>query len=250
MVKIPGKNCFMNKQISITVTFLLIFLLAGAQDLKLDEILSRHYKAMGLENLQKVNTITMTGSMIQNDAMPVKIIRMRPENYLVESDVTDITAYQGYDGHTAWWTTPWLGNPKPQLMPEDRAKDLRSKADFDGLLYNWKAKGHLVEFAGLDTIEKSLAYKLKVTKKDGSVEFLSIDTKTFLLVKRMYNRTVRGKDVVMEIFFRDYKAIRGIMFAYTVDTHYGGQPYNSMQLDAIELDQLVDAKRFTMPSLR
>jgi len=71
------------------------------------------------------------------------------------------------------------GNPKPQLMPEDRAKDLKSCADFDGLLYHWKEKGHIVELVGRDTIEKSSVYKLKITKKDGGVEFLFLDAAKF-----------------------------------------------------------------------
>ncbi len=238
----------MKKILSVTFAILMIFSIAGAQELALDEILSKYYKAMGIENLLKVNTIIMTGTMIQQDAMPVKIVKMRPDQYLMEFDIQDITAYQAYDGQTAWWTTPWTGNPKPQVMPDDRAKDLKSKADFDGLLFNWKIKGHTVELAGRDTVEKSPVYKLKITKKDGGVEFLFIDATKFIVQKRMYNRMVRGQDVTMEIYFRDYRMVKGIMFAFTQDTHFGGQPYNSLQLDTIELNKPVDAKIFRMPA--
>jgi hypothetical protein len=179
--------------------------------------------------------------------MPVKIIRKRPDQYLMEFDIQDITAYQGYDGQTAWWTTPWTGNPRPQLMPDDRAKEMKNRADFDGLLFNWKAKGHAVELVGRDTVEKSPAYKLKITRKDGGVEFLFMDTAKFIIQKRLYYRMVRGQEVAMENYFRDYRAVQGIMFAYTQDTRYGGQPYNSLQLEAIELNKPVDAKVFKMP---
>ncbi len=238
----------MKKILSVTFAILMIFSIAGAQELALDEILSKYYKAMGIENLLKVNTIIMTGTMIQQDAMPAKIVKMRPDQFLMEFDIQDITAYQAYDGQTAWWTTPWTGNPKPQVMPDDRAKDLKSKADFEGLLFDWKIKGHTVELAGRDTVEKSPVYKLKITKKDGGVEFLFIDATKFIVQKRMYNRMVRGQDVIMEIYFRDYRMVQGIMFAFTQDTYFGGQPYNSLQLDTIELNKPVDAKIFRMPA--
>ena len=237
----------MKRKLSVTIAILLIFLMAGAQDLTLDDILSRHFKAIGYEYLLKVNTIIMTGTMVQQDAMPVKIFRMRPDKYLMEFDIQDITAYQGYDGQTAWWTTPWTGNPKPQVMPDDRAKDLMSKADFDGLLYDWKTKGHTVELSGRDTVERSPAYKLKITKKDGSVEFLFMDATRFILQKRQYYRVVRGQEVAVENYFHDYRQVQGVMFAFTQDTHIGGQPYNSLQFDTIELDKPIESPLFRMP---
>ena len=236
----------MKKNASLTIAILLFFFTAGAQDLSLDDLLLKHYKAMGFENLQTVNTIIMTGTMIQQDAMPVKIIRKRPDQYLMEFDIQDITAYQGYDGQTAWWTTPWTGNPKPQLMPEDRAREMKTRADFDGLLYNWKAKGHTVEIVGRDSVEKAPVYKLKITKKDGGTEFLFMDAAKFIILKRLYHRMVRGQEVAMENYFRDYRPVQGVMFSFTQDTQYGGQPYNSLQLDAIELNKPVDARVFSM----
>jgi hypothetical protein len=237
----------MKKYVPFTIAILLSFFMAGAQDLMLDDILLKHYKAMGFENLQSVNTIIMTGTMIQQDAMPVKIIRKRPDQYLMEFDIQDITAYQGYDGQTAWWTTPWTGNPKPQLMPDDRAKEMKNRADFDGLLFNWKSKGHSVELVGRDTVEKSPVYKLKITKKDGGIEFLFMDATKFIIQKRLYHRMVRGQETAMENYFRDYRLVQGVLFSFTQDTRYGGQPYNSLQLDAIELNKPIDSKVFSMP---
>ncbi len=237
----------MKKLYSLTVALILGLGVAYAQDLTLDEVIAKHLKAIGFENLQKVNTIIMSGTMIQNDAMPVKITRMRPDRFFMEFDVADLTAYQAYDGQTAWWTTPWTGNPSPQVMPEDRAKDLRTRADFEGLLVNWKAKGHTVELAGSDTVEKAIVYKLKVTKKEGGIEYLFIDREKFILQKRLYYRTVRGQEVAMENYFRDYRPVQGVLFAFTQDTHFGGQPYNSLQLESIELNKPVDEKIFKMP---
>ena len=131
----------MKKLCLSAVFFCFIAVMAGAQELNLNEILNRYYKASGIDKWQNVSSVIMTGTITQNDIMPVKIIRMRPDKYFMEFDVADLTAYQVYDGQTAWMTTPWTGNPKPQVMPPDRANEFKSRADFDGLLYNWQAKG-------------------------------------------------------------------------------------------------------------
>jgi len=171
---------------------------------------------------------------------------MRPDKFLQVFDVADITCYQGYDGTTAWMTVPYTGNPKPQLMPDDRAKDIRVKADFDGLLFQWKTKGHLVELAGTDTVGNALAYRIKVTRKDGGIEFYSIDMNSFMLVKRQYSRLVRGNEVKIEVFYRDYKNVEGIPFAFTIENQMGGQPLNTVQFDSILLNGPVDEKVFKM----
>jgi hypothetical protein len=132
-------------------------------------------------------------------------------------------------------------------MPEDRAKDLRIKADFDGILYKWKDKGHLIELMGRDTVGGALAYKLKLTRKDGGVEYYFLDATKFLVLKRMYSRAARGQEITMEIYSRDYRPVQGVMLAFAQDTYIGGQPYNSLQFDSIELNLPVDAQLFRMP---
>ena len=121
----------MKKLCLSAVFFCFIAVMAGAQELNLNEILNRYYKASGIDKWQNVSSVIMTGTITQNDIMPVKIIRMRPDKYFMEFDVADLTAYQVYDGKTAWMTTPWTGNPKPQVMPPDRANEFKSRADFD-----------------------------------------------------------------------------------------------------------------------
>jgi len=238
----------MKKIVTLLGMLLILTSAVSSQDLTFDDILMNYYKAGCFDKLQKVRTIIMTGTRIQNDVMPLKIIRLRPDKFLQEFDVVDMTSYLGYDGTTPWWTVPWTGNPKPQIMPEDRARDLRVRADFDGVLFNWKVKGFIVEPAGNDTVDKALAYKFKVSFKDGSIEYYSIDVKSFMLVKRQFTRLVNGKEVKLDVYYRDYKDVEGIPFAFTLDNYFGGQPYAVLQFDSIFLNRPVDEKVFKMPS--
>lgn len=237
----------MKKRVAVLFVILLTGCTLFAQEPGIDQILSRHYQATGMEKLQKINTVVMKGTIIQNDAMPVKITRMRPDKYLMEFDVMDMSTCQAFDGETAWSTAPWTGTAKPQPMPEDRARDLRSRADFDGILFNWKEKGHQVEYSGIDTVENVQVYRLNVTKKDGGTESLFLGTADYLLKKRSFTRMSRGKELPVEIFFPDYRQVGGIFFAFRQDTHLGGQLYNSVQLDEVLLNEPVDVKIFSMP---
>ena len=219
-----------------------------SQELTVDDILLGYYKAASLDKLQKVTAIVASGTIVKQDRMPIKILRMRPGRFLQIYDVADITCYSGYDGTTAWMRVPYTGNPKPQLMPDDAAKDVRIKADFDGLLFQWKSKGEQIELSVSDTIGNELAYKLKLTRKDGGIEYYSIAKKSGLLLKREYTRTIRGKEVKMEVFYRDYKDVEGIPFAFTVENLMGGQPNNTIVFESIVLNGQLDSKLFEMPS--
>jgi len=237
----------MKKPFALLIMLFTMTSAVTAQELSLDQVLQNYFKASAIDKLQSVNTIISTGTLVQQDIMPLKTIRMRPDKFLQEFDVADLTAYQAFDGTSAWMTAPWTGNAKPQPMPEDRMKDIRVKADFDGLLVHSKAKGHQVELAGTDTVAGALAYKLKVTRKDGGIEFYSIDKNSFMLLKRQYSRMIRGKETRMDVLFRDYKDVQGIPFAFTMENLMEGQSMNTVQLESIVLNKTVDEKVFKMP---
>ncbi len=236
------------KPFFVNIVFILLACIPTvAQEQSLDDILDKYYKAMGIDHLKKVNSMVMTGLMTQNDVMPVKVYRLRPDKYLMEFDIADHTAYQGYDGTTAWMTTPWTGNPKPQVMPSERVGAMKITAEFEGILFDWKAKGHLIELAGKDTVDQVIMNKLKITKNDGGIEYLFIDPGDNLIKKRLYNRTVRGREIVMENYYSDYRPVEGIMFGFKQDTRIDGQPYNSLQYETIELNKEIDPGLFSMP---
>ncbi len=231
-----------------SLVFLFFTLVPGlfAQQLTLNQILDSYYKAGNFDKLQKVNSIIMTGNIVQQDLMPVKIVRVRPDKYMMQFDVADLTAYQVYDGQTAWMTTPWTGKAAPQVMPPERATDMKNRADIDGILFNWKEKGHSLELAGKDTVDGRIAYKIKVIRKDGGIEYNIIDTATFMLQKRISFRKAGGKEVTIENFYRDYRKVDGIPFAFIVETNNAGR-INEIQLETVELNRTVDLKSFTMP---
>lgn len=239
----------MKTRLSLFGLFLSLASALMAQELTLDEIMEKYYQAARFDKLQQVKTIIMTGTLVQQDLMPVKIVRVRPDKYMMEFDVADMTAYQVFDGQTAWMTAPWTGNAAPQVLPPERAVDLKNRSDMDGVLYRWKDKGHTLELAGNDTVNGLLAYKIKVTRKDGGVEYQFIDQKSFLPLKKLSYRKAGGRELPVENYYRDYRDVEGIPFAFTVENNNAGR-VNEIQYESIELNKPVDLKIFTLPEIK
>ncbi len=222
----------------------------NAQELTLEQVLDKYYQANGFDKLQNVKTIIMTGSITNWVVMPTKVYKARPNKYRMERDVNDITGLTVYDGQTGWTTAPWTKNPNPQIVPEQGLVDLKIQADFDGLFYNWKDKGHKLELVGLEKLVDSDVYRIKFTRSDNLVDFYLIDSKTFLIQKKVGVRNVRGKDYKIDITFSDYRNVEGVMFPFSILNASEGQPAPAeTQYETIEVNKPIDDKLFVMPQI-
>jgi hypothetical protein len=236
------KNIFLS-----ILIFPMLISVADAQELTLEQVMNKFYSANGFDKLQKATTILMTGHITKQDIMPLKILKMRPDKYIMEFDIQDITAYQSYDGQTAWMTAPWTGNNKPQLMTEDAAKDIKAKADFDGSIFDWKEKGHTAELVGKENVNERDTYKIRLIRKDGATEYYFIDASGYLLLKKLAFRMVKGKEIEVSTFYSDYRIIDGIKFAFTNENLMGGDPYSTIEFDTIEINTPLDESIFKKP---
>jgi len=217
------------------------------QELSLDQVLQHYFQATGFDKMQQLKTIRMTGTITKQTTMPLKIIKMRPAKYKMENDVADIYTCQTYDGQTAWEiTTPWTGNTKPHSMKADATNEIIVKADFDGVLFHWKEKGHKAELTGKEKYNDSIVYKIRLTRNDGVIEYYFINSVSFLLVKKSRMVTSDGKEIESISTFTDFREIGGIKFPYTNENFMDGQFYSIIEYDTIEVNQRIDPAIFEM----
>lgn len=219
-----------------------------AQDLNLEQILEKHYKAAGLDNLQNVKTIIISGTITTNVIMPIKYFKVRPNKYRMERDVADITGLWIFDGQNGWTTAPWTDNPNPQVATGAALTDLQLQADFDGSIYNWKAKGHKAELVGVEKSDGSNVYRIKLIRNDGGIEYYLINANSFLLLKKISYKNNQGKNVEVENVFSDYRCIAGVMFAFDIVSNLDGQPSSEIIYETVDLNQPVDDEIFVMPT--
>jgi outer membrane lipoprotein-sorting protein len=222
-----------------------------AQAETVDEILAKHYEAMGgLAKLKALNSMRVTGTMAIGPGMeaPVTMERKRPDKRRVEFQVQGMTGIQAFDGEKAWSLMPFMGNKDPQVSSDEDNKNEKDDADFDGSLVDWKEKGNSLELMGKEPIEGADAYKVKVTKKNGNIETMYLDAETYLLVKTEGKVKRRGTEIEGETLFSDYKDVDGYMMPFTMEQGAKGMDRRQkMTFTKIELNVPLDDSRFTMP---
>ncbi|HEV2104534.1 MAG TPA: outer membrane lipoprotein-sorting protein [Candidatus Eisenbacteria bacterium] len=225
---------------------------ANAQSL--DDILAKHYQAVGgLDKLKAMKTVKMTGKMSMGAAsgmeMPFTMMKKRPAKQRIEFTFSGMTGVRAFDGDMGWSLTPFQGKKDPEPMSAEETRMQKDDADFDGELVDWKAKGSTVELMGKESVDGADAWKLKVTKKSGTVDYDYLDADTYLLVKSEGKRTVRGTEVEGETSFGDYKDVHGYMMPFTLTSGIKDSPQKqTLTFDTIEVDVPLDDALFTMPA--
>jgi outer membrane lipoprotein-sorting protein len=215
-----------------------------------DEVIAKSTEARGgLEKLKAVQALRMTGRLTMGPMdLPIAIEMKRPGLARLDITVQGTAAVQAYDGKTAWGISP-MGTGQPEPMPAEEAKEMADQADIDGPLVDYKAKGHQVELVGKENVEGSDAYKLKVTKKDGDVEYYFLDADSYLPVRVEGKRMVRGTEIEGESTLGDYKEAGGYLWPYSIQNGAKGRPEKqSIAVDKIEVNPTIDDARFKMPA--
>jgi len=217
-----------------------------------DEIVAKYVQARGgAEKLKGVQSIKTSATMTMGPGMelPGIVIQKRPMLARLEFTAQGMTAVQAYDGKEAWQIMPFMGKKDPELMSADEAKETEEMADVDGPLVDYKGKGHQLELLGKEKIEGTDAYKLKLTLKNGDVQTIYIDADSFLEIKEVTKRTVRGTDLEVESSIGDYKEVNGIMFPFAVENQVKGTDQKQkITITKIELNVPADDSLFKMPA--
>ncbi len=193
-----------------------------AQDL--EEILENHFDVVGQEKLTTINTIKMTGNVVQGGMeLPFLMYMSRPLKIKMEISIQGQQMIQAFDGESGWYINPMAGTLDPQDMGPDMVKDMKDQADFDGDLYNYEEKGSSLEFVGTEEAEGTEVYKLKLTKENGDIHNYFIDTETYIVLKTTAKRLIQEVEVESETILGNYQMIDGMAFPFSISTVMSGQ---------------------------
>ena len=238
-----------------TFAYLLLgaLLSASAWAQTADEIIEKNIEAKGgREKIKAMNTVRMSGKMVMGQGMEAPFIleMSRPNKMRMEFTLQGMTGVQAYDGTTGWMVMPFMGKKDPEEMPADQVKGMADQADFDGVLMDYKDKGHQVEYAGKEDLEGTPVHKLKVTKKNGDVNTIYIDAETFLDLKVTGKTKVQGQEIEAETVLGDYKEVGGVIFPHSMEQKAAGMPGGMvMTIEKIEVNPDIPADRFMMPKM-
>ncbi|MGB5160788.1 MAG: hypothetical protein WBP10_13095 [Thermoanaerobaculia bacterium] len=242
----------MRKTILLGAVLALLALPAVAEELTLDQVLANHYDALGgLDAIKGMETATFVGRMAMGPGAeaPFKMFFKRPMRARLEFTMQGMTGIQAYDGEAAWMVMPFMGKSDAEVMADDQAKNMQEQADIDGPLVDWQEKGHKVELIGLEDVDGTEAYKIKVDLANGDVRYHFLDSEYFITIKQEGKTTMQGNEVEFETILSDYKEVGGLMFPHSIESKPMGAPAGQViTIDEIEVGIEVSDDLFAMPA--
>jgi outer membrane lipoprotein-sorting protein len=245
--------------LSFALTFACVAISASAQSA--DEIVSKALTARGgLEKIKAVQSQRISGTISFGPGAegPFVVELKRPLKMHMEITIQGQTITRVYNGKGEGWViNPFGENKEVQSMSTEDIKNIADESDFDGPLVDYKEKGHQIELigkeqvqiAGKEQAETKPAWRLKLMRKGGDVRYYLFDADTFTLLKWEGKRKAEDKEYTVESFFRDYRDINGLKFAFEIDSDSpGSEQQQKILIEKLELDPKFEEARFAKPS--
>jgi hypothetical protein len=217
-----------------------------------DEIIAKNAQARGgLEKLRAIKTLRMTARFSEGNFRATYVQEnKRDEKVREELVLQGMAQIQAYDGGAAaaWQINPFGGRKDPELMSQDDTKALLLDAEPEGLLVDYKQKGHQAELVGHDPVEGTDCYKIKLTLKDGDIRYYYLDADSFLEIKIETQMKVRGAVRYSETMLGDYEQVDGIYFPFSIQTvETGTDDWQRLAVEKIEVNVSLDDTLFSLP---
>jgi len=216
-----------------------------------DEILARYVKTIGgMEKIDAIQTLRRSGEYTAG-SQEARVVEenKRPDMVRQEYVLQGMTAITAYDGKTGWKIEPWQGKKDVEPLGEEELKAIIENSDFDGPLVRYREKGNTVELVGTEAVEGTDAFKLKVTLKNGDVQYFYMDTDHFVPIKLETKRKIRGAEREREVSIGDYKEVAGVYFPHAYEIGQKGSPNKQKVVyDKVEANVPMDDARFRPPA--
>jgi outer membrane lipoprotein-sorting protein len=178
--------------------------------------------------------------------LPFRLELKRTRKSRLELDFRGQTAIQVYDGANGWKLRPFLNRRQVEPFGPDELKAVAMQSDLDGPLVDYAAKGTKVELEGTEKVEGNDTYRLKLTFKNGQVQRVWVDAKTFLETRLEGTpRRLDGKYHAVEIYLRDYRTVSGLIVPYVMETKVEGvKQSEKIEVEKVAVNPRVEDARF------
>jgi outer membrane lipoprotein-sorting protein len=202
---------------------------------KLDEIMRKHFNAIGQSKLDKKSTLIWQGV---SAAGPFTLYQKRPNKVRVDATYQGTDWIRGYDGKSAWLIAPWLNTPQAQPLTEGpQFKQLIGLSQFDGPIHHPEKVGGKLKYLGEADIDGKPGFKLELVDADGTLHHIFLYAKNYFLVKQttFQKDAASGQEYEIVTLFQDYRKIDGIYMACKFEI-ISPQGTNSILVDRLILD--------------
>jgi hypothetical protein len=192
-----------------------------------DDIVARHVAARGgKEKLAAIQSVKMTRTVASGIGTTLKVVvyKKRPNLFRLEQGPAQSTGPlvpRGINADAVWDTVQGKVAPRETKLAAE-ARDV--EGDFDGILVDWKEKGHSVVLAGKEALPGGEAFKLNVTLKSGLARTIYVDARTYL--ERRHTGLLNlpgGRQFDVTIDFDNWKDVEGVKFPFDITEERTGK---------------------------
>jgi hypothetical protein len=229
----------------------------AAQAITADEIIAKNVEARGgLARLQAIHSLKRTGRLVvpgANIQMAVTEVRERPGLLRQEVTLQGLTQVEAWDGHEGWSIQPFEGRKDPERMSADEAKIMALAADIDFPFVNYGAKGGSVAYLGLEDVDGTPAHKLRLDLASGDSVTYYVDPDTWMVIRDVQKRDVRGSEQIAETDYGDYERVDGVWVPMTeASGPKGADPARKVQVvyEHAEANVAVEPSFFAFPAAK
>jgi len=185
------------------------------------DLVAHNLAARGGDKLAAISSVEFTGKALigGNFELTYKELRARKNGAArFEESIQGLTLVQGYDGTIGWRVNPFEGRRDAERMSQDDARAMADTATIDGQLLAAKARGSTVTYLGREDFEGTDAYKLRVVDPNGVQYLYYLDPETYLEIKIVETRKLRGAPQVTVTELGDYELVNGAYFPFAIET--------------------------------
>ncbi|MDZ4813415.1 MAG: hypothetical protein SGI99_12505 [Pseudomonadota bacterium] len=230
---------------------------AGSAAVGVDDLISKNIAARGgLDAIRAIRSLKSSGSMNFSSgdfSIDLGLVSMheREAKVRIEATIQGLTQISAYDGMDAWRIDPFQGRRDPERLSDEDKKGQELQADLDGPLVDWKQKGHQVEYLGTEDMDGTEAHKLKITLKNGDIQYRFLDPEYFLEILIVDQVKRRGIESESETELGNYEKVAGVYLPFSIESGpKGGKRGQKITLEKIETNVDLDDALFAFPQAK
>ena len=114
-------------------------------------------------------------------------------------------------------------------------------------VYGRKDSIKFIFLDGTEEVDGSEAYVLKLTKKNGNIDYYYMEAESYLILKIKSKTMMNGSETEAEAILSNYQDVDGYIMAFTIEQIYGGQSAMTIMMDEVKTNVELDDSIFSKP---
>ena len=226
----------------ILTTCILLLTLSATNAQTVDDIIDKNISATGGRDAwKKITSMRQEGEIDANGTkIAIRLEAVQDKGVRQTMQVAGMSGWVITTPDKGWSFFPWQGQMKAEAMTPEDVSVAQDDMDLQGILVDYKAKGHKAEYLGTDDFEGTECYKIKITEKSGKIITYYIDPSNYFIIHSETITRTNGREAHSASDYSNYKKLpEGIWMPMTISAF--GSPF---KLKKVEINTTIDENLF------